>query len=293
MNDAAGYPVARHADAHAARRSRARYLTALRFMLSEHVRNRTAMILLLAFVPIWYGLIVAIFGHQLASFRFRATGQFLAVDGQELSVISAGLNSLTLIVGFLIFSGTKRGMTFTRRLVLCGYPRWILLGAQVTAFIAASLAISLYGVLILLAFWRSQTQITVLALGFFIGSLAYAALGMLLGVLVRGELEGFFVVIMLSLIDTEMQNPIGNPVGNQGFLAFFPSFGATQVAVGGGFTHMIPWASLGVGLAWPAGFTLLAALVFAWRTRVPRSVRSSGDPSTSHDDAVSARPRCA
>ncbi|MCX4236991.1 hypothetical protein ACH4Y0_31910 [Streptomyces sp. NPDC020707] len=35
-------------------------------------------------------------------------------------------------------------------------------------------------------------------------------IGLLLSSLVRGELEGFFLIIMLSLVDTGLQNPVFN-----------------------------------------------------------------------------------
>lgn len=247
-----------------------RYLTALRFLITEYLRNRTALILLVAFVPIWYWFMVLIVGHDPLAFRMRATGQFLSVDSQQLSLITAGLNALTLITGFLVFSATKRGMTFDRRLVICGYPQRILLAAKLTGLVLASAALTIYSTLILLAFWHGMTALPAVMLGLFVGAFGYAALGMLLGILVRGELEGFFVVIMLSLIDTFLQNPLGNPVANQDFLQYFPSFGPTQVAVAGGFTHTLPWTSVGVALIWPAAFAVLAVAVFWWRTRVPR-----------------------
>jgi hypothetical protein len=86
-------------------------------------------------------------------------------------------------------------------------------------------------------------------------------------VLVTNELAGFFLVIMLSLFDTFLQNPLGNPVGNQPILKDFPSFGAMQLDVAGGFTSLVPWEYFGLSLAWFAGFALLGLIIFWWRTR--------------------------
>ena len=36
-----------------------------------------------------------------------------------------------------------------------------------------------------------------------------------LGVVVRGDLEGFFLIIMISLLDTFLENPVDNPLGNK------------------------------------------------------------------------------
>jgi hypothetical protein len=81
--------------------------------------------------------------------------------------------------------------------------------------------------------------------------LTYGALGLLLGVLVEGDLEGFFLIIMGSLIDTFLQNPLGNPIANKPVPQWFPSFGPMQFAVGGAFGHTALWGHLALGLAWP------------------------------------------
>ena len=247
-----------------------RYRTAVRYLTAEYLRNRTALFLLVVLVPLWYLLMVAIMPHDPVSFRFGPTGGFLSVDSQGISVLTAGLNAITLIVGFLIFSTTKRGIGFDHRLVLCGYPQRILLDAKLTAMAVATCAVTGYATLVLLLFFRPES-ILVVFLGLASTGIAYGTLGFLLSVLVRGELEGFFVIIMVSLIDTFLQNPVGNPVANKDFLTYLPSFGATQAYVAGGFTHMVPWDYLGVALVWPLGFIGLGVLTFARRTRVPRA----------------------
>jgi hypothetical protein len=71
------------------------------------------------------------------------------------------------------------------------------------------------------------------------------------GVLVKGDLEGFFLMIMGSLTDTFLQDPLANkPV-----LEWFPSFGPMQFAVASAFGHAARWSHLTVGLAWTAAFT--------------------------------------
>jgi hypothetical protein len=104
-------------------------------------------------------------------------------------------------------------------------------------------------------------------LSYFAASLVYGGLGLLLGVLVTNELAGFFLIIMVSLVDAGLQNPIGNPAGNKDFLLYFPSFGPMQMAVSGGLTAARPWGMLGLALVWFVGFTLVGLAIFWWRTR--------------------------
>ena len=250
-----------------------RYLTAVRYLLIEQARNRLAIVLLIAFVPIWYLLVSSIIPGDSVDFRFRVTGNFIRVDGRELSLLTTGLNALTLIVGFVIFTSTRRGMRFDHRLVLSGYPQWIVVLAKVTSLAVVAILVSLYTSGILLLFWKPQSLVLV-AVSYAGAALAYGSLGLFLGVLLRGELEGFFLVIMVSLIDTFIQNPIGNPAANKDFVELLPTFASTQLYVTGGFSDLVPWRFIALMFVWPVALALFGLLIFWLRTRVPWSGRA-------------------
>ena len=118
----------------------------------------------------------------------------------------------------------------------------------------------------LLVGWRPGTSALVW-LGFFLAALVYGGLGLLLGVLVTSELAGFFIIIMVSLLDTFFQNPVDNPAANKDFLKAFPAYGPTQVSVAGAFTSAFPGREILISLAWFVGFGLLGLAIFWWRTR--------------------------
>jgi ABC-2 type transport system permease protein len=71
---------------------------------------------------------------------------------------------------------------------------------------------------------------------------------------------------MGSLMDTFLQNPLGNPLANKPVLQWFPSFGPTQFAVAGSLGHTALWEHLALGLAWPAAFAGAGLLIFRART---------------------------
>jgi len=75
---------------------------------------------------------------------------------------------------------------------------------------------------------------------------------------------------MGSLMDTFLQNPLGNPLANKPVLQWFPSFGPTQFAVAGSLGHTALWDHLVLGLAWPAAFAVAGLLIFRARTRTRR-----------------------
>lgn len=242
------------------------YLTATRYSLLELARNRFAFGLLVVFVPLWFGALSGLVPADLLPFRLGATGAFLQANGRQLTVLTAGFNALTLIIGFLMFAATRKADDFDGRLVLCGYTQRALLLAKLSALTVAGAVIALYSAVVLLFFWRPQHALLVL-LGYFLAALIYGGLGVLLGVLVQSELAGFFLIIMVSLFDTFFQNPAENPVANAPWLKWLPAYGPTQVAVAGGFTSVTPGREALISLAWFAGFAVVGLLIFSWRTR--------------------------
>ena len=259
----------------------AQFPTALRFALRNQTRNRLAALLLVAFVPVWYGMMMALIGHQKLTFKVFATGQVLTVDGGRLGLISAGLNAMAMIVGFAIFDAVRKSLSFDKRMVFAGFRQASLIGAKTLSIGIVAAGVAGYAAVVLLAFWRPSFGgwLAILA-GYSVIALAYGAFGLLLGVLVKGDLEGFFLIIMGGLMDTFLQNPLGNPLANKPVLEWFPSFGPMQFAVGGSFARTALWGHLALGLAWAAGFATFGLVVFRIKTRSRRHQVDSGGSST-------------
>jgi ABC-2 type transport system permease protein len=242
------------------------YITAARYALLEQIRNRFALVLLLVFVPTWYYTGYAFTTEDPVAFKFRVTDAFLDVNRRHVAYLSLGLNAITLIIGFMFFASTRKNVRFDHRLILCGYPQPVLILAKLTSLLLVAVVISFYTTMVLAAYWHPLSLPTVW-LGFFCLTLAYGGLGLLLGVLVSCELEGFFLIIMISLIDTFIQNPSGNALADKDVVKAFPAFAPMQIAVAGGFTHVVPGTYILFSLAWFVGFALLGLAVFVYKTR--------------------------
>jgi ABC-2 type transport system permease protein len=243
--------------------------TAAQFAVRDQIRNRLAGLLLIIFVPIWYLLLLAMAGHKPLQFKLFSTGQVISADGGHLTLITAGLNTLTIITGFVVFHSVHAALGFDRRLVFAGYRKSILIASKTLAMALVAVAVAVYTALVLLAFWRpGLAGFWDIAAGYTVIALTYGAFGLLLGVLVKGDLEGFFLIIMGALVDTFLQNPLGNPLANKPILEWFPSFGPMQFAVGGSLGHAVLGGYLALGLIWAAAFTLAALVIFMIRARV-------------------------
>lgn len=249
---------------------------AVRHSLAAQARNRLAWILLVLFVPGWYLLIGSMIPHKGAAFILRSNGTRLVVDGHDLTLITAGLSAITLITGFVVFAATRRAIPFDRRLILSGYRPAALITAKTTAALAVAGAVGGYAAVVILAFWRPAALWSIAA-AFILAAASYAALGLLVGVLVRGDLEGFFLIIMTAMLDTFLENPVDNPLANKPILEFFPSYGPTQFASAGTFHHQVLPGMAVLSLAWTAAFALLGLAVLRLRMphRTPWTNRTS------------------
>jgi ABC-2 type transport system permease protein len=241
------------------------FRTAARMALVEHARNRMAMLLVLFFIPTWLVINYMALAHRPIPFLLRAADTVISAPGYQVGQVAGMINSAALITGFMMFSVTFRSALFDRRLAMAGYPRVELGSAKSCVLVLVSALISGYSTALTLVFWR-PTQPVVLVFSVFTATLTYGALGVLLACLVRGELEGMFLVIMISCIDVGLQDPAFIPNGSE-FLRFFPTYGAVQSAYAAGFSTTTTTRHIGLQLLWYAALSTLGVLMFLRRTR--------------------------
>ncbi len=248
------------------RRHRTFFLTAVRHTLIEHLRNKFAMMLIAAFVPLWTALAFWSVPGTPTRFRLRATGGLLAPHGNELTEITGALNAVTLILGFMMFSASFTSGHFDRRLVLAGYPRVHLVLAKLTALTLASAVVAAYATLLTCTFW-SPRQPLLLAAALFGAGVTYGALGVAFGSLLHREVEGMFAISMTSVIDLALQNPLYSSSSDGSIVALLPSYGAMQAATAAGFSTTALPSYLAIQTGWFTAAALVGLFAFHHRTR--------------------------
>jgi ABC-2 type transport system permease protein len=250
------------------------FTAAVKFSFKEQLANKFALGLLVLFVPIWYWLLGAITPGTSVPFKLGPTNLLIQVNGHDLIFLTAGLNVLALILGFMFFHSAHKSLQFDKRLTRAGLGRFNFIVAKALSLAVVTAALSLYTLLILLAFWHSPHNLFVVWLGFWLVSLIYGSFGLLLGMLLNSELAGFFLVIMLSQMDVFLQVPIGNPAANKAFLKLLPSYGAVQLSTAGGFTNQLVFRELLIGGCWFVFFLIIAFGIFYIRTRCKSSLKT-------------------
>ncbi len=114
--------------------------------------------------------------------------------------------------------------------------------------------------------WRPE-QPLVLAAGMFAGALVYGGIGIVLAAVLRSELAGMFLAIMINSIDLVLQNPLVNPDADSAVVRFLPAYGAVQTSVAASGLQVVPANCLLLGAGWAVGVAAVGMAAFAARTR--------------------------
>ncbi|WP_234384588.1 ABC transporter permease [Streptomyces sp. MMG1121] len=242
------------------------FVTATRYALAEHLRNRFAMVLIAGFIPLWTTLAYLSIPSTRTRFQLSATKDILTPAGNQLTEITGALNAVTLIIGFMMFASSFACGNFDRRLALAGYPRTHLLLAKITSLALASGAVAAYATALTYLLWTPE-QPLYLATALFSAAMTYGAIGVALGSLLRKEVEGMFTIVMISVIDLALQNPIANSGSDSPVVRLLPSYGAMQASTAAGFSTTALPSYLGIQLLWFTAAALISLAAFHRRTR--------------------------
>ncbi|MFJ3582763.1 hypothetical protein ACIPPS_11095 [Streptomyces sp. NPDC090127] len=244
----------------------ASFTTALRFALAAHVRNRLALVLAVLFPLLWIVLTRTYGYHVTLRFQVFPVGGYIEADNNHTTQVNSAMNAVTVIAGFTAFMEALTSGPLDRRLVLAGYRRSHLMTAKVAALVVIAAVLAAYTAALLHLSFHQQ-QFAALTLAFFTANLAFGGIGIMLGTLLRGELEGFFAIIMISIIDNGLQNPGMNPPADQPGLPLLPLHGPSQAAYAAAFTEAWPGAYAARALVWFSLTATAGLLIFFLRTR--------------------------
>lgn len=268
-----------------------RVLYATRLLLLDLLRRRIALVLLFV-VPALFNAVVLV---TTASRDVEVTLGSLAeplertsvpgfdklaevfedlgartVDERRLSLVFLGVAAVSFLACFFAFNLVHKRRDVDARLVLAGFPAHEVLLAKLLVLLGIVSVLAGFETGILWP-WALPKQPWLVASGFFAGGFVYGCLGMLVGSLVKNELEGIFAMVFLTNIDAGwLQNPIYYAHSQrQGLIRSLPGYGPVQLACVGAFTDETPHGVLTRTLLWAALVVGIVMLGFWLRIRPP------------------------
>ncbi|UNO38799.1 hypothetical protein [Streptomyces sp. MST-110588] len=122
----------------------AAFAVMLRCSLLGHLRNRLAMLLAGAFIPVWIAVTHVCASSRTVRFSLDAADTRIVAQANHIGQVTNALGAVTMVSGFMMFMETFKAGELDRRLVLAGYPRLHMLLAKVVALTLVAALLSLY-----------------------------------------------------------------------------------------------------------------------------------------------------
>jgi hypothetical protein len=242
------------------------------YMILRMLLRRQIAIVLIAVIPIAFLTVVEFTtSERLLPFRLASLNEDVIIETTEkgISFIFFAIASAGFLVSFLALNLIQKNNSVNRRLIICGYhPIEILISSLSTLFLMIFL-IALYVTTItnllftvnhLLLFFYS-----LILIGF-----VYGCYGLLIGSLVKGELEGILFIVLLVNIDAGwLQNPLFyEEAQNKMIIRFLPAYFPSQTGIIASFTDYSAanpgWNSILYGTI----FLLLSMFIFFNKMRI-------------------------
>ncbi len=232
---------------------------------AEYARSPLNLVLLVV-VPVVF---VTLSAGALASFADLLDG---AGNSRGLKANTAGWAAAFLagVAAYFQVSGSREA---DRRLALAGLGA----GRVVAARLASGLALALLaatGALLALAVRTGLPDPLRTLAATLMFAVIYLAIGALVGVLVRDEVNGSVTILFIWFLDVFFGPTMS---GSDALVTrLFPTHFVSLVMVDANSGHAGPLSDLVVALVWTVGSLLVAALVFGAATRPARLARRSG-----------------
>ena len=235
-------------------------------------RQRLVLALALAVPAVFFAAVFATTGERPVPITLAAgDGRVMMVDERRQSLLFIGIAASGLISAFFASSLIQRQLNANRRLVLCGYRAAELIAARLAVLLGIVAITALYTWLALGLFSSTRFPSGVL-LGLTVGAFVYGCYGLLVGTLVRRELESIFAILVLVNIDAGwLQNPIYyQNAGSKWLIKALPAYYPSQIAYRSAFASGNMGELVAYGLAYGTALLLVAVALYAVRMRIAR-----------------------
>ncbi len=237
----------------------------------ELVRNRLAMLLLFLVPSLFFLLMVLTTRQPTVAFKLGSVAgePVLQVNQRSEALVFIGVAAVGLIAAFLGLNLIQQQLEVNRRLILCGCKTVELAAAKLALSFCVTVLVGAYVTgLLRLCFPLRHPAATIL--GFLLTGYVYGAYGMFVGSLLRRQLEGILLVVLLVNIDAGwLQNPLYYAdAQNQVIIRFLPAFFPSQLTMTSAFSNYGISGTLLGGFLYGTAFLLLAFALLWHKTRM-------------------------
>ena len=237
----------------------------------ELARNRFALVLLFTIPALFFTLVWLTTGDDPVAFRLASVADdaVVEVSARRQSIVFIGISAVGLLSAFLAMSLMQKNADANRRLIVCGYRSAELIISKLLVMVLFVALISLYVALLQALFFR-PLRFGYVVLGLGAAGFVHACYGLVVGALVRREMEGMLLVVLLVNIDAGwLQNPVFYAEAhNKALIRYLPAYFPSQATIVSAFTdHALTAALLG-SVVYGLCLLLIGILIYFWRVRI-------------------------
>ena len=252
-----------------------RFITSLN-MHFRMLMRRKIVLLLLSVIPCLFILIVHLTSSKNDIFfqvGIDASKTMIQAPEVNVALVFVTLATTGFLASFLSLNLVQQYQGINRRLIICGYhPAELIISGLGIMLIMIFLLVSCIGSA-LLFFFQPENHLYVILGLLFIG-LTYGSYGILVGTLVKGELEGTLLVILLANIDAGwLQNPLFfSGARNKFIIQLLPGYHSSQISIAAAFSHLSLQKSIMGGFMYTGIFLASAFVVSYYKMRIKKHV---------------------
>ncbi len=239
--------------------------------LLQLIRRRITLVLLLVIPSLFFWVVDFTTSTRITPFKLATVSEktYIEVPARDESLIFIGVAAVGFLASFLGLNLVQKNAEVHRRMVLTGYRSWEIFIALFTVLLFTVGLLAIYVGTALHLFFTPHNLAGTL-LGIFSAGMVYGSYGILSGVLIRGELEGMLLIVLLANIDAGwLQNPLFyDGAQHQEFIRYLPAWFPSQATLTAAFTSHSFVKSLGLSALYGLGLLLVGLLLYIFKMRL-------------------------
>jgi ABC-2 type transport system permease protein len=248
-------------------------LQAFRLIFIEILRNRIIVLLFFLIPVIFYLIAWLTLSSDPIMFILGSITEkpVITVIQQDLGIVFIGLAANGLIASFLALYIMQKDTYAKKRLILCGYRPTEIIISSMLVVISSMLIIGLFVSFLGLILFDPKHIPGVFA-GFFLCAWIYGGYGLLIGTIVKRELEGILFIVLLANLDIGwLQNPIYYATAqSKTIIEWLPAFYPSQVTITSAFSDFPAGKPVILSVVYGSVFVLMALLIFYLKIRISK-----------------------
>lgn len=253
--------------------SSTRIFTSLFMILRMLVRRRIVLILFVVIPAIFLFTVAFTTSDRMLPFLLASLEEdaFIEVSEKEISLLFFAVASTGFLLSFLALNLIQKNSEINRRLVICGFHPLELLVSNLLSLFLMIFLIATYVGFLTSAFF-SIVHLWQMIYGLVLTGFVYSSYGLAVGSLIKGELEGILLIVLLANIDAGwLQNPLFYAEAqNQVIIRYLPAYFPSQTTIIAAFTDYSAINASLNSLLYGLGILAIAMLIFFTKMRIKK-----------------------